>query len=176
MKLANPDKNSLKKIKRLYREAFPRIERKPFFFIKNQIKKGEAELFSIETDKGKFAGLAFIVRYGDLAMLDYFAIHPSVRGKGIGSEVIRLLMERYSESRFILEIESVDEPCENLAARKKRRAFYLRNGMKPAGFTAHVFYTDLEVLTSGKPVSFEEYRALYSAHIGRRAERRITLK
>lgn len=173
MKLVNPDSETLSKIKRLYRAAFPRVERKPFRFILRQIEKGEAELFALETNDGKFAGLAFTVKYNDLVMLDYFAIHPKLRGKGIGSKALGALKEKYADSRFLLEIESVDVPCKNLEIRRKRREFYLKNGMHPAGFTAHVFYTDLEILTAGKPVSFEEYRDLYISHIGRRAAKKI---
>lgn len=173
MKLAQPNKETLPRIKRLYRSAFPRIERKPFRFIIRQCEKGEAELFAVETNEGKFAGLAFAVKYSDIVMLDYFAIHPKLRGKGIGSKALQTLKSKYADSRFILEIESTAKPCRNLKARQKRREFYLRNGMKPSGFTAHVFLTDLEILTAGKPVTFEEYLGLYTAHLGKRAAKRI---
>ena len=175
MKLVNPDNETLAKIKRLYRAAFPRIERKSFRFILKQREKGEAELFAVETNDGKFAGLAFVVKHNDLVMLDYFAVHPKLRGKGVGSKALAALMKKYSDSRFILEIESVDVPCKNLEARKKRREFYLKNGMKSAGFTVRVFFTKLEVLTSGKPVTFEEYRGLYASHLGKHVKKMIKL-
>lgn len=175
MDLLTPDKDKLRRIKRLYRSAFPRIERKPFHMILRQCEKGEAELFAIETDGGEFAGLAVVVKNADIVMLDYFAVCSELRGRGIGSETLQMLISRYSESRFILEIESVSSPCRDLEARQKRRRFYLNNGMIPAGFTAHVFFTDLEVLTSGKPVTFEDYRELYCSHLGERALKKITL-
>lgn len=173
MKLTTPDKGDLRRIKKLYRSAFPRIERKPFRMILRQCEKGEAELFAAKTDSGDFAGLAVAVKNADIVMLDYFAVKPELRGRGIGSEALRILMSRYADSRFILEIESVSSPCGDLEAREKRRRFYLNNGMMPAGFTAHVFFTDLEVLTAGKPVSFEEYLELYSSHLGERALKKI---
>ena len=176
MNLISPDKENLRRIKRLYREAFPRIERKPFHMILRQCEKGEAELFAVENDSGKFAGLAFIVKNRDIVMLDYFAIPPKVRGRGIGSKTLQLLRSRYADSRFILEIESVNAPCRDLEARQKRRCFYLSNGMIPAGFTARVFFSDLEVLTAGKPVTFDEYRELYRSHLGERALKKIILK
>ncbi|MDE6728947.1 MAG: GNAT family N-acetyltransferase, partial [Oscillospiraceae bacterium] len=173
MNLTTPDKQDLRQIKKLYRTAFPRIERKPFRLILRQCKKGEAELFAVRTDSGRFAGFAVTVMFGDIVMLDYFAIHPKLRGRGIGSRVLKMLMSKYADRRFILEIESVSSPCRNLVIRQKRREFYLKNGMKTAGFTAHVFFTDLEVLTAGMPVSFDEYRELYAAHLGRRANKKI---
>lgn len=176
MKLIPPNKDNLSRIKKLYRSAFPRIERKPFRLILRQCEKGEAELYAIESNDGMFLGLAVTVKHGDIVMLDYFAIYPKARGKGVGSRALQMLRSKYADRRFILEIESVDEPCKNPEIRKKRREFYLRNGMKPAGYTAHVFFTVLEVLTAGEPVSFEEYRELYLSHLGDKAMKKIRLK
>ena len=176
MKLTPPNKENLSKIKKLYRSAFPRIERKPFKMLLRQRDKGEAELFAVEANDGLFLGLAFTVMQGDIVMLDYFAIYPKARGKGVGSRALQMLKARYADRRFILEIESVSEPCRNLEARQKRRDFYLRNGMTPAGYTARVFFTELEVLTAGEPVSFEEYRELYRSHLGDKALKKIVKK
>lgn len=176
MKLTPANKDNMAKIKKLYRTAFPWIERKPFSMILRQRDKGEAELFAIESNDGLFLGLAFTVTNGDLVMLDYFAIYPKARGKGVGSRALQMLKSRYADRRFILEIESVSEPCRNLEARQKRRDFYLRNGMTPAGYTARVFFTELEVLTAGEPVSFEEYRELYRSHLGDRAMKKVVKK
>lgn len=176
MKLVLPDRDDLSRIKKLYRASFPRIERKPFRMILRQCEKGEAELFALKSNDGLFLGLAVTVKYSDIVMLDYFAIHPKARGKGVGSRALQMLKAKYADRRFILEIESVGEPCGNLEARKKRREFYLRNGMKPAGYTAQVFFTILEVLTAGEPVSFEEYRELYRSHLGDKMVKKIRLK
>ena len=176
MKLIPPNKENLVRIKKLYRAAFPRIERKPVRLILRQCEKGEAELFAIASNEGVFLGLAVTVKHSDIVMLDYFAIHPKVRGKGVGTRALQMLKSKYADRRFILEIESVDEPCKNLEVRKKRREFYLRNGMKPTGYTAQVFFTVLEVLTAGEQVSFEEYRELYRSHLGDKAVKKIRLK
>lgn len=163
--LKTPDKGDLRRIKKLYRAAFPRVERKPFRLVPRQIKKGGAELFALESD-GEFAGFALIAKTRDIVLLSYFAVEEKLRGRGIGSAALKTLIERYSESRFILEIEDVNVPCDNAEAREKRRRFYLSNGMTSAGFTVRVFSTDMEILTSGKPVTFEEYRGFYAARLG----------
>lgn len=177
MNLAAPDKQDLRRIKKLYRAAFPRIERKPFYIVPRQCKKGEAELFALETDGGDFAGFALVAtaKSSDIVMLSYFAVEAELRGRGIGSRALKTLMSRYAGSRFILEIESVNAPCDNLEARQKRRRFYLNNGMISAGFSARVFSTDLEILTAGKPVSFKEYQNLYGSRLGEKALKKVTL-
>lgn len=176
MKLTTQTKEYLNQIKRLYRDAFPRSERMPFFIIRRECKKGSAEMFAVVSDSGKFGGFAVTMRRGDIVMLSYFAISPKLRDRGIGSRALQVLVKRYSGSRFILEIEDVNESCENPEIRQKRREFYLKNGMVSAGFTAHVFMSDLEVLTSGNPVTFEEYRDLYRSRRGNRVALNVTLK
>lgn len=176
MKLTKQYKEHLPRIKRLYRDAFPRSERMPFFIIRRECKKGSAEIFAVVSNSGRFGGFAVTMRRGDIVMLSYFAICPQLRDRGIGSRVIKALMRRYKDARFILEIEDVNEPCEDPETRLRRREFYLRNGMISAGFTAHVFMSDLEVLTSGKPVTFEEYRDLYRSRRGNRVALNVTLK
>ena len=176
MRLSAPTAEELARIKKLYRTAFPRRERMPFYAISHLCKTGRAELFAVRSNSGKFGGFAMTMRDKDLVMLAYFAIHPKLRGMGIGSRSLRMLMNRFADCRFILEIEAVDVPCDDLEVRKKRREFYLKNGMIPAGFTANVFFTDFEILTSGKPVTFEEYRGLYGFRRGSRAVGNVTLR
>lgn len=176
MRLTTNTDQHISRIRSLYRSAFPRCERIPFFMLRHMLKRGEAELIAVESDSGRFGGFAVMMRRGDLVMLSYFAIHPKLRGRGIGSRVLKALMRHFADSRFILEIEDVNEPCADRETRQRRRDFYLRNGMKPAGFTARVFMSDLEILTSGKPVTFEEYRELYRSRRGDKIALNVVFK
>lgn len=176
MRLTTHTEKHMQRIKRLYKDAFPRNERIPFFIMKHMTKKGEVQFFAIESNNGKFGGFAVTMRRDDIVMLSYFAVHPKLRNRGIGSKALKALMKRFSEHRFILEIEDAAEPCADSDTRRRRRKFYLSNGMKSAGFTAHVYETDLEVLTAGKPVTFEEYRDLYKVRRGGRVAVNITFK
>lgn len=176
MKLTTQFKPYLAQIKALYRYAFPRNERMPFFMIRRMCAEGAAELFVIKSKSGKFGGFAVTMRRDDIVMLAYFAVHPMLRDRGIGSRVLRALMKRYADSRFILEIEAIDEPCDNLAIRQKRREFYLKNGLKSAGFTVYAFDSAMEILTAGEPVSFEEYRGLYRSRRGNRIAVNVALR
>lgn len=152
-------------MKRIYLEAFPRAERKPFLMMKRMAKKGKMEMLVL-LDEGKTIGLAVTVRYQDIVLLDYFAIARSCRGKAYGSEALKMLKERYKEQRFILEIELPDEHAWNQNERIRRKKFYLRNGMLETGVKAWVFQVPMEVLTAGSPVTYEEYYELYEHTIG----------
>lgn len=152
-------------MKRIYLEAFPRAERKPFLMMKRMAKKGKMEMLVL-LDEGKTIGLAVAVRYQDIVLLDYFAIARSCRGKAYGSEALKMLKERYKEQRFILEIELPDEHAWNQNERIRRKKFYLRNGMLETGVKAWVFQVPMEVLTAGRPVTYEEYHELYEHTLG----------
>lgn len=164
----------LEEIEKLYLEAFPKIERKPFHLMLKKRDEGVMELLAIEGDDGEFKGLAITVLCQDMVLLDYFAIAASERGNGLGSEALALLKEYYADRRFILEIERTDVEAGNIGQRLKRKAFYLRNGMKPMPFLVNIFGTEMEVLTHDCEISFEEYYRIYQV-FGKELERKVML-
>ena len=54
-------------------------------------------------------------------------------------------------------IETQDEQADNAEERRRRKAFYLRNGLKETGLSANVYHTDFEILTPDGELSFQEY-------------------
>lgn len=66
MEIRAANGRELRKIKRIYLEAFPRTERKPFRMMKKKARQGAMELLSI-LDGGRIVGLAVTVRYQDMA-------------------------------------------------------------------------------------------------------------
>ena len=160
MKLVIADKKRLAKVKELYISAFPRVEQKPFPILRFNQKRGITNIFSIE-DNDEFCGLAMTIEYKDRVLLIYFAIVEDKRGTGIGTKALQLLLEKYKDKRFYLEIESTKVPCGNFEARKKRKRFYLKNGLTELDFGVNLFSVDMEIMTNGKSLSFEEYKELY---------------
>lgn len=152
-----------KNIENLYLSAFPAPERKPFSLLLQKSEEGIVELLSIESSNGSFLGLAITVQYKDLVLLDYFAIASAMRGQNIGSQALHLLKERYAQKRFLLEIEDPEEASENQAERIRRKHFYLKNQMVVMPYYVELFGIKMQVLTSGSPVSYEEYHAIYES-------------
>lgn len=101
----------LRQIRELYVTAFPPEERKPFSLLLEKEKEGCIEIFYAENEEGKLAGEAMIARHGDIILLEYYAIADRFRGKGVGTDLLKQLLERYEGSRFILEIESTKIPA-----------------------------------------------------------------
>ncbi len=165
MEIRAANGREFRKIKRIYLEAFPRTERKPFRMMKKKARQGAMELLSI-LDGGRIVGLAVTVRYQDVVLLDYFAISRACRGCSYGSEALGILKKRYEGQRLILEIELPDEHAVNQEDRIRRKKFYLKNGMRETGIRALVFQVPMEVLTAGGSLTYEEYHAVYEHTIG----------
>ena len=163
------------KIKKLYMKAFPVSERKPFGLIKQKAKGSESDVFML-CEGGEFLGLAITMCAEDLVLLDYFAVHEKRRGSGCGSKALGLLRERYAGKRLFLEIESVYEKLDSLEemkTRKRRKHFYLQNGLTEIGVWARLFGVNMELLGFDCKVTFEEYRGLYRKIYGTWAEKNV---
>ena len=160
--------NRLEEVRRLYEASFPKSEKKPFGFIMKKRKKGLFDVLSIEDGEGRFCGLAIMMLSGGRALLDSLAIAPRCQSSGFGSRTLEELGERYGKERIVVEIESTagdgdsaGEPAGERGLRLRRKAFYLRNGMVPMAFVVNLFGVEMEVLTFGSALTFEQYHAIY---------------
>lgn len=124
------------------------------------------EILSIEDEHGRFLGMAVMILHRDLALLDYFAIVPEYRDGGIGSTALQMLKKRYSGKQFFLEIESPETESPNVEQRKRRKKFYLGNGMKEMPFKVNLFGTDMEILGDACTFGFSEYYEIYQKVFG----------
>lgn len=159
------EEKQVEDIRKLYESSFPKSEKKPFDFMRKKQKEGYFDMLAIEEEEGKFCGLAIMLLAGGWALLDYLAIDPGCQGTGLGSRTLEALQERYGKERLVVEIESTIREAEgsgNGRKRLRRKAFYLRNGMVPMGFLVDLFGVEMEVLTFGSRITFEQYHGIYA--------------
>lgn len=156
----------LLRIRRLYREAFPKCERKPFSIILSMVKKGKTDLWCFEDEDG-FAGLVATINGPDAVLIDYLAVARRRRGRGVGSDILSLMLEHYRTRGVFLEIEMPDVTAKNNAERIRRREFYLRAGFEPMGTCAKLFGVDMELLGVNCRFTFDEYREFYLNNYGK---------
>lgn len=145
---------------RLYESAFPREEKKPFSMIRSMYKKGKSDVWYLE-EKGKFVGLVITINGPDKVLLDYLAVTKKYRGCGFGSETLQQMREQYTGKGVFLEIETVTEEAENYEERKRRKHFYLSNGMTELKVHVELFGVEMELLGYDCTLTFEEYHAFY---------------
>lgn len=156
----------LSEIETLYTEAFPKEERKPFSLLIEKSREGAVDILCIESAENGMIGEAIVAKNQGLALLDYFAVSPRFRNGGAGSYALKALQDRYAEYNFILEIESTFHPAPDLDLRRRRKAFYLRNGMECMDYFVCLFGIEMEMLAHGRQVDFEQYHALYKNVFG----------
>ena len=137
----------LEKVEQLNTEAFPEEERAP---LSELLRYGDGEYshFFAFYDGDEFVGFAFSVYNERAFYISFFAIMPHLRSHGYGGKIIDKLVDFYQRT-MILEVERLDEPCDNLEQRKARMDFYKRNGFRSSH--AYLEYDGLsfEILYKG---------------------------
>lgn len=160
------------KIRRLYRKAFPRSERKPLSIIKSMQKSGKSDVWFFEKN-GKFVGFAATINGDKIILLDYLAIDVNCRGMGIGSEVLKMLHRQYAGKGVFAEIELADDNAAASDYRRKRKQFYISNGMNELNVYAKVFGVDMELMGWDCRLDFNAYRSFYRDYYSEFAAKNI---
>lgn len=157
--LKNMEKSEEALIEKLYTEAFPEVERKPFSMLLRLRKKNKADLWVIHDSHTEEAvGLAFMLLYRNQVLFDYFAIMKEHRSKGYGKSVLEALADKYAGKALFGEVEPLDVEADNYEQRVRRMNFYMENGFHQTGIYVNLFGCVLQLIYMGETaVTYEEY-------------------
>lgn len=161
-------------VENLYQNAFPETERKPFEMILELEKQGKSDVFSIDNENNQFLGLAITLYDDNVIILDYFAINPEYRGKGIGGKAIDILKNKFKDKKFLLEIETTDIISADIQNRIRRKNFYLRHGLKAMPYKVNLLGEFMEIMTFNCEVTFEEYHSVFENSLPQNICEKIT--
>lgn len=132
------------------KEDFPPDELKPLKSILDMMEKGIYECLGLYEDN-EFLAYAYFVRNQERGtlLLDYLAVCPQYRSGGYGSAFLEQMKHYYrEENAVILECESErtapDE--EQRSIRRRRIAFYKRNGCRLSRTKANLFQVEYDIL------------------------------
>lgn len=164
-----------KRIKALYLRAFPAEERAPFFMLSAKSRRNDVDFWGLYDDT-KWVGLMYVVNYGDLSYVFYFAVDESARGRGCGSGALKTILKKYKGRRVFLAIERTDERSDNHSERVKRKRFYMNNGFEETGLKLREGKVVYEVLASGGAPASGEYEALMENYLGGFLSRIVSTK
>lgn len=156
MKLTLLSQKNKKQFKKLYKEAFPINERKPFSLIIIAYKLRKTQILSIEKNN-KFVGFFILAKSEDLIFIDYFAISESERNNGLGSEALAILKKSYPNKRIFLEVENPINNTDNFQQRIRRIKFYEKNEFVLQNIRVELSKNDFLLMSYNGIVSFEEY-------------------
>ena len=96
----------------------------------------------------------------------YFAVRDDLRGRGYGQGILSMVLEKYRNGHpFIMDIESPYQPdAPNPEQRRRRHAFYVRNGFKDTPTSRTWDGLTFTILTnSDEPFTQQDYDDIVAA-------------
>ena len=136
-------------IRRLYETAFPKEEQIPWTDLMRLMKTMSLD-FTVYYEEEKLVGLTIVYPRPQFNWFWYFAVPEELRGHGIGQRILTQLIEKYKGQSNILDMESPEQVCENSEQRKRRHAFYLRNGFRDTGVGKSFKGIDYTIMMNGE--------------------------
>ena len=121
--------NADEQIRQLYETAFPEDEQIPWEDLMRLVDEMPMTFTAYFNDDA-FIGFTILYPRKSFHWLWYFAVREDLRGRGYGQQILTHLLERYKGKNIVLDMESPTQVCENIDQRKRRHAFYLRNGFR----------------------------------------------
>lgn len=101
---------------------FPTKEIKEYNYMKDTFHAGLYQVLTLK-DNDQIVGIMSFYQHDDFRFIDYFAIDGSLKGKGMGSEMLQYFIN-LDDKMVILEVEHPEDEQS-----KRRIAFYQRNGL-----------------------------------------------
>ena len=156
-KRVRPGSRTFRQVGRLYRSAFPPVERIPLWLLALSAARPGFDFYAVRDGEG-FCGLLYLVSDADNTLIFYFAVRDDLRGRGYGAEILSQLMGRRESVSLIME--SVYEPSDNAAQRLRRKEFYLRNGFCDTGYCMKDSAGVFDILSTREHIDAEAIRKL----------------
>lgn len=147
------------KVEALNKEAFPPEERVDLSEFLRYSNVENSHFFAFYKEE-EFVGFAFAIYNEKMFYISFFAIMPHLRSHGYGGEIINKLVEFYQKT-MVLEVERVDEICDNLEQRQARLDFYKRNGFRSANAFLEYDGLSFEILYLGQEFDEAAYRDIF---------------
>ena len=149
---------NLEDIKQLYMDAFPFEERIPFYIMVSVGKDRGVEFLSIYDDD-TWLGFIHTLVGEKLSYIFYFAIDGGLRQSGYGSKIIREYKKIHP--KLSLAIEPIEEDSDNIKQRKKRLAFYEKNGFETLDTKVVEMGVEFELMgAKGMEIKESDYKSL----------------
>ena len=148
-------------VNNLAKEAFPPEEYLAPSKLVDMAKSDGFDFWAL-TDDDQFVGFMVVQLHEELAYLFFLAIDYSCRSKGYGGYALETLRATYPDKKQVVDFEMLDDAASNSEQRKKRRAFYLRNGYKETGFYLSYLGVDYEVFCMEDTFDSEMFKRMMS--------------
>lgn len=141
---------------------FPHAELKPLKAMLRLMDMGRYDPLLV-TDGGTPVGyaLAWLPEGREGALLEYFGVLRGLRNGGLGTKILELLMERYGQIFGEAEAPGGDASPEENDLRRRRIAFYERNGFRVLDYQCALFGVRFNCLYRGPETDDRKVEALH---------------
>ncbi len=146
-------------LRRLYETAFPVGEQIPYDDLIHLLDIMDID-YTAYYEGEMLVGLTMVLLLPRYNWFWYFAVSEGLRGKGYGQRILSTILDKYRDMRpFILDIESpLQADAPNPEQRKRRHAFYLRNGLRDTGTCRSYNGITFTILSSSdEPFTLQDY-------------------
>lgn len=150
-------------VKRIYFEAFPKEERMPFPMMVAMSKLWNTQFFAFY-EGDILCGFVYMATNRKLAFVMFFAVDKELRSKGYGSAILQEIQKKYPDKKIIISIEPCDEKAPDIELRKRRKAFYLRNGYKETGYMMKLTGITQEIIITNGEFRKGEFRSFFAVY------------
>ena len=151
-------------VKRIYFESFPKSERMPFPLMVAMSKLWNTDFLGFY-EEDTLCGFIYLAHNRKIVFVMFFAVDAALRSKGFGSAILQKIQKKYPTKKIIISIEPCDETAPDIEIRKKRKAFYLRNGYKETGYMIKLAGVVQEIIIANGEFNksqFKRFFVLYS--------------
>ena len=151
-------------VKRIYFESFPKSERMPFPLMVAMSKLWNTDFLGFY-EEDTLCGFIYLAHNRKIVFVMFFAVDAALRSKGFGSAILQEIQKNYPTKKIIISIEPCDETAPDIEIRKKRKAFYLRNGYKETGYMIKLAGVVQEIIIANGEFNksqFKRFFVLYS--------------
>lgn len=140
---------------------FPHAELKPLRAMLRLMDMGRYDPLLV-TENGKPVGYAllWLPENREGALLEYFGVLRGLRNSGLGTKILALLVERYGQIFGEAEKPNSDDPEEN-DLRRRRIAFYERNGFRVLDYECALFGVHFNCLYRGPETDDRKVEAMH---------------
>lgn len=121
------DISSLPELEKLYLESFSAEERVPF----DKLMTGKFKNFTMLAvyKQDTMIDLIHANNTDDFLYINYFAVKKELQDRGYGSQILTKLKQEYNKP-IVLDVEEIDEKTTDNETKRRRKNFYLKNGLQ----------------------------------------------
>ena len=150
-------------VKHIYFDSFSKNERMPFPIMVAMSKLWNTEFLGFY-DGDTLCGFVYLAHNSKIVFVMFLAVDKTLRSKGYGSAILREIQNKYSDKKIIISIEPCNKNAPDVELRRRRKAFYMRNGYKETGYMMKLNGVVQEVIITNGEFQKKQFRMFFAMY------------